>query len=207
MSAIAAIEKKPVSTKLKIYTLEEYLLKEERSISKNEFYNGQIVPMPGAKYNHNQIASNVVRFLGNLTENLEKTYCILNSDQKVYIEAENTSLYPDALVICEKPEFWQGRTDLITNPIVIVEVLSKSTRNYDLKDKFLLYQLIPSFKEYITIEQNRPRVVSWFKQDEETWKINRSTDLTQCIHVRALGIDLPLSDIYKRIEFDKKVGS
>ena len=203
MNTAIAIEKKIAATK--IYTLEEYLLKEERSVSKNEFYNGQIIPMPGAKYIHNQIASNMVRFLGNLTENLDNTYCVLNSDQKIYIAAANTALYPDAIVIYEKPEFWQGRTDLITNPMVIVEVLSRSTRRYDQKDKFALYQLLPSFKEYITIEQHKPHVESWFRQDEETWKINRSTELIQSIPIRSLGVELMLSDIYKRIEFDKKI--
>jgi Uma2 family endonuclease len=187
----------------KIYTLEDYLQKEERAIAKNEFYNGQIIPMPGSKYKHNLIAANMVRFLGNQVDELEKVYLVLNSDQKVYIEAENTAVYPDALVICEKPEFWQGREDLITNPILIVEVLSKSTRKYDLKDKFSLYQLIPSFREYITIEPNKPNVQSWFMQDEETWKVNRASALTQSIHIRSLGIDLALSDIYRRVEFGK----
>lgn len=201
MSAIAAIQKKMVQPKT--YTLEEYLHREERSITKNEFYNGQIIPMAGAKYNHNLIASNMVRFLGNEVENLEQTYLVLNSDQKVYIEAENTAVYPDALVICEKPKFWQGREDLITNPIVIIEVLSKSTRKYDLKDKFSLYQLIPSFKEYITIEPNKIHVQAWFMQDEETWKVSKATDLTQVIHLRSLNIDINLSDIYRRVEFDK----
>jgi Uma2 family endonuclease len=202
MSAIAAIEKKTVQPK--IYTLEEYLQREERSLSKNEFYNGQIIPMPGAKYNHNKIATNTIIALDKVISTLTTYHEVLNSDQKVYIVAENTAVYPDALVICEKPEFWQGREDLITNPILIVEILSKSTRKYDLKDKFSLYQLIPSFREYITIEQNKPQVQAWFMQDEETWKVSKASDLTQTIHIRSLNIDLNLSDIYRRVEFGKK---
>lgn len=203
MDTAIAIEKKIAATK--IYTLEEYLLKEERSVSKNEFYNGQIIPMPGAKYNHNKIALNTIIAIDKAISNLETYFEVINSDQKIYIAAANTALYPDAIVICEKPEFCQGRTDLITNPMVIVEVLSRSTRRYDQKDKFALYQLLPSFKEYITIEQHKPHVESWFRQDEETWKINRSTELIQSIPIRSLGVELLLSDIYKRIEFEKKV--
>lgn len=202
MSATIALEKKLAQPK--VYTLEEYLLKEERSISKNEFYNGQILQMPGSKYNHNKISVNTIIALDKAISILQTYYEVLNSDQKVYIEERNTALYPDVIVICEKPQFWQGRTDLITNPIVIVEVLSRSTRHYDRKDKFSLYRLIPSFKEYITIEQHKTVVESWFKQEEDTWKINRATDLNESIPVRALGIDLLLSDIYRRIEFTKK---
>lgn len=202
MSTTIALEKKLAQPK--VYTLEEYLLKEERSVSKNEFYNGQILQMPGSKYNHNKISVNTIIALDKAVSLLPTYYEVLNSDQKVYIEERNTALYPDVIVICEKPQFWQGRTDLITNPIVIVEVLSRSTRHYDRKDKFSLYRHIPSFKEYITIEQHKIAVESWFKQEEDTWKINHATDLNESIPVRALGIDLLLSDIYRRIEFTKK---
>ncbi len=202
MNAIQDVQKK--ITPPKVYTLEAYLLKEERSVSKNEFYDGQIIPMPGSKYAHNRISLNTIIAIDKAISGLATYFEVLHSDQKVYIEAENTALYPDALVISEQPEFWQGRTDLITNPVVIVEVLSRSTRKYDLKDKFSLYKLIPSFKEYITIEQNKPGVESWFKQDEETWKINRFTELNQALHIRSLGVNIPLAEIYKRIEFVKK---
>lgn len=199
MSALATIENK--TPQPKIYTLEDYLLREERSTTKHEFYNGQIIPMPGSKYHHNKVATNIIIALDKGISNLNKYYEVINSDQKVYIEAENTAVYPDALVISEKPEFWQGRTDLITNPIVIVEVLSKSTRKYDLKDKFSLYQLIPSFKEYITVEPNKPQVQAWFMQDEETWKVHKANDLSQHILIRSLGIEIALKDIYRNIEF------
>ena len=199
MSAVAAVEKKVLQSKN--FSFEEYLKREERSISKNEFYNGQIISMPGSKYEHNKIVTSTIIALDKAIAVLPVYYEVINSDQKVYIEAENTSLYPDALVVCEKPEFWKGRKDLIINPILIVEVLSKSTRKYDLKDKFSLYQLLPSFKEYITIEPDKPQVHSWFKLDEETWKINRATDLTQSIFIRSLGIELAMADIYRGLEF------
>lgn len=198
MTAIAAIREKKIA---KIHTFAQYLAYEERSIVKNEFYNGLIIPMSGAKFNHNLIASNVMRCIGNQVENLETDYLVLNSDQKVYIEAENIALYPDSLVICGQPTFWNGREDLITNPIVIVEVLSKSTRKYDLTDKFLLYQNLPSFKEYITIEPYKVKVCSWYHQDSETWKTNLVTDLTQSVTIRSLGITLPIAAIYRNILF------
>lgn len=185
----------------KMYTLDEYLTREARMVHKSEFYNGQIIPMPGAKLNHNLISSNVIRHLGNALDHLD--YLVLNSDQKVYIEAENIALYPDALVISGAPQFWQGREDLIVNPILIVEVLSRTTRKYDLADKFSLYQNLPSFKEYITIEPTKFKVTSWYNQDSETWKTVSATELTQSIPIRSLNIHLSLSDIYKRVVFKK----
>jgi Uma2 family endonuclease len=200
MAAIAASNDKK---RAKVYTFAQYLAYEERSLEKNEFYNGQIIPMSGSKFNHNLIATNVMRAIGNKVENMENDYLVLNSDQKVYIEAENVALYPDALVICGQPEFWNGREDLITNPIVIVEVLSKSTRKYDLTDKFLLYQNLPSFKEYITIEPYKSKVCSWYHQDSETWKTSLVTDLTQAVWIRSLDITILLSDIYRKVIFKK----
>jgi Uma2 family endonuclease len=187
----------------KIYTLAEYLAREERSAQKNEFYNGQIVPMPGSKYQHNKIALNVMVALDKEVSTLKNVYEVLTSDQKVYIEPENTTLYTDALVICGQPQFWQGREDLITNPIAVVEVLSKSTRRYDLTEKFLLYQLLPSFKEYITIEPYKAQVRIWSYQAPNVWKMTLITDLTQIVELSSMGISIKMADIYRNVVFKK----
>ena len=136
------------------YTLAEYLLREARVASKHEFYNGLIIKMAGAKFKHNAIASNTLSALNAALKTLEKKYWAINSDQKVYLESENIALYPDALVICEKPEYWNGREDLLTNPLLIVEVASKTTRQYDRGEKFMLYRSLPSFRpnELVVIE-------------------------------------------------------
>ena len=113
------------------------------------------------------------------------------------------SVYPDALVVCQEPEYWAGREDLIVNPLLIVEVLSKSTRKYDKGDKFLLYETLPSFMEYVLIEQNEPHVEAWFQQSPNTWNKIKETDLTKSIFLRSLGVSVPLSDIYEDIVFKK----
>ena len=186
------------------YSLEEYLAFEERSPHKHEFDNGKIIPMAKAKARHNQIAANLTGALKYAVRPLPKKYIVYNSDQKVYIEVENKGVYPDALVVCEKPEFWKGDEELIVNPLLVVEVASRSTRAYDRNGKFMLYQKLPSFMEYILVEQNRPSVESWFRIEADTWKKNIETSLEKSIVFRSLGVSVDLAEIYEYVDFFKK---
>lgn len=185
----------------KRYSLEAYLTREERSSRKHEFFNGIIQRMPGSKYRHNLIAANVLRLLGNAVQQLPKRYIVLNSDQKVYIPAENVALYPDALVICERPEFWNGREDLLTNPLLIVEIASRTTRDYDRGEKFLFYQRIPVFKEYVLIEQEKCMVETWYRQDVNTWRTAISDQLDNAIFLKSLDVSLDTGAIYQGVDF------
>lgn len=207
-AAIARIEKSKggfiKSLQERTYSLEEYLVFEERSPHKHEFDNGKIIPMAKAKARHNQIAANLTGALKYAVRPLPNRYIVYNSDQKVYIEVENKGVYPDALVVCEKPEFWQGNEELIINPLLVVEVASRSTRAYDRSGKFLLYQKIPSFMEYILVEQNRPSVESWFRAAEDTWVKKSEKDLTKSIDFRSLGVSIDLAEIYEYVDFTKK---
>jgi Uma2 family endonuclease len=198
MKAIA-VEKMGGGRPVKVSSLSEYLLKEEKSVEKNEFYNGQIIQMPGSKATHNEIAMNIGSAIKFAVKPLPKKFRIFNSDQKIYIEPENIVVYPDVLVICEAPQFWNGREDLIINPLLIVEVLSKSTRKYDKSDKFMLYQNLPSFQEYILIEPNKVHVESWFKTADDTWNKLTVNELQKNIMLRALNVEIALADIYEHI--------
>ena len=190
-------KEKPV----KVYTLQDYLARETQSPQKNEFYNGQILPMPGSKFKHNEISANMISLVKWAIKPLPQKFRVITSDQKIYIEAENIAVYPDVLVICEAPQYWNQREDLITNPLLIVEVLSRSTRKYDRGDKFMLYQLLPSFKEYVLIEQNKPSVESWFQQSDKTWNKLIVNGLESSIPLRTLGVNIVLEDIYENIVF------
>ena len=187
----------------KKYTLDEYLAREVRSLHKHEFYNGKIVRMAGAKARHNQIAANVTGALKYALRSLPRKFIVYNSDQKVYIESENVGVYPDALVVCEEPQFWQGREDLIVNPLLIVEVLSRSTASFDKSGKFLLYEQLPSFLEYVLIEQNYPRVESWFRQTLTSWDKTVQLETEGFIPLRSVGVSLPLAEIYEHVAFAK----
>lgn len=199
MVLITGILRKPRSNK--IYTHEEYLRFEEKSKGKNEFYKGLIIPMAGAKLRHNQIATNITTAIKIAVRGLVHRYIVLNSDQKIRIEAEDTTVYPDALVICEKPEFWNGREDVIVNPFMIVEVLSKSTQNYDRGEKFMLYQRLPSLKEYVVVEQHTPLVESWYQIEENTWQKTAAHGTEGVLSLRSLGVTLRLDEVYEHITF------
>ncbi|RYF46090.1 MAG: Uma2 family endonuclease [Cytophagaceae bacterium] len=185
----------------KTYTLNDYLLRESRSRNKHEFYNGKIIRMAGAKARYNQIAANLIGSLKYALRPLARRFIVYNSDQKIYIESENVGVYPDALVICDEPQFWQGREDLIVNPLLVVEVLSRSTASFDRSGKFLLYEQIPSFQEYVLVEQNYARVESWFRTSEHSWDKTVQTDLNSTIQLRSAGVSLPLAEIYEHVRF------
>jgi Uma2 family endonuclease len=187
----------------RIYTLLEYLEREENSVNKHEFHNGKIITMAGGKFKHNAIASNTMAALKYIVRPLPTKFWVINSDQKIYIESADKSVYPDTLVVCQEPEYWAGREDLIVNPLLIVEVLSKSTRTYDKGGKFLLYETLPSFMEYVLIEQKEPSVESWFKQSPDNWHKIKEKGLDASILLRSLGVSIPLADIYENIDFKK----
>lgn len=194
------IAPKKIIRKPKSYTLAEYLDKEEMAVNKHQFFNGKIQQIAEAKAKHNQIALQVASALLVSVKKLSQKYRVYNSDQKIYIASENIALYPDALVICEKPEFYQGREDLITNPLLIVEVLSKTTKGYDRGEKFMLYQRCPSFREYILIEQETLQVESWCRIKENTWERTFETDKTKSLAIRSIGVELRLEDVYADVE-------
>lgn len=187
--------------KQKRYSLEEYFALEEKATEKHEFHNGKIITMPGGSIPHNKIAVNITSFLDNLFEEKELPYFVLNSDTKVRIEKFNRIVYPDALIICEKIEYWDGRTDTVLNPKLIFEVSSDSTEEYDKEDKFLFYRSLGAFKEYVRVDQYKPSVVSYFKQDEEEdlWKITSKIDIKDSLFLKSIGFDLPLEKIYRQI--------
>ena len=201
MTKYIATHKLEKEKPVKIYTLQEYLARETQSPQKNEFYNGQISPMPGSKFKHNEISANMISLVKWAIKPLPQKFRVITSDQKIYIEAENMAVYPDVLVICEEPEYWNKREDLIVNPLLIVEVLSRSTRKYDKGDKFMLYQLLPSFKEYVLIEQNKPCVESWYQQSDNTWNRLIVNGLESKMELRSLGVRIALEDIYENIVF------
>lgn len=189
----------------RLYTLEEYLRREELSIDKHEFYNGQIIKMANSKFYHNLIGSNTVYTIKKTLDSIQNdNYMVLGDSQKVYIEAENSAVYPDAIVICEKPEFYKGLESMIINPLVVIEILSKSTAKYDQTDKFSLYKLLPSFKEYVLIDSRKPAVETRFQVEKGLWRFTNYTEPTTSINLQSIGISILMEDIYKKIEFSTK---
>ena len=182
--------------KPKVFTLEEYLKKEEKSLTKNEFLNGKIIPMPNASINHNRITGNIhvqLSLIAYQKDNFE----VFNPEQKVYITSIDSICYPDASVALKPIEKFDKLS--ITNPSIIFEVASPSTVRYDRGKKFKIYQHIPTFQEYVLIDQDTPSVEVYIKT-ELGWIIEIYLDLDDVIKLQTIDAEIKMKDIYHNVE-------
>ncbi|MCO6478388.1 MAG: Uma2 family endonuclease [Phaeodactylibacter sp.] len=109
---------------------------------------------------------------------------------------------PDAVVVCEKPILYPGRKDIITNPLLIVEVLSPGTEAYDRNDKFLEYRTIPSFREYVCLRQDAVEGVAFYREEESLWRESNASGFEGVLPLRSLGAALRLHDVYEGVELE-----
>ena len=191
--------------KTKYYTFEEYLTLEEKAEHRSEYHDGQILAMSGGTFDHGVIGGNVTTALNKALEKKGSNCRATNSDVKVYIEKVNKGMYPDAMVVCGKPEFKDKNKVVVINPTLIVEVLSQSTAAYDRGPKFRAYQHLSSFKEYLIINQSQPKVEAFYREDTDLWRISYAVGLDKSIHLYSLDCDIPLTEIYAFIEFPEGV--
>lgn len=182
--------------KRKVYSLEKYLEIEGKSYRKNEYLNGKILPMPSASINHNRIARNVLVQLSLLAYQKDN-FEVFSSDQKVYISAINTVTYPDTSLVVGKVEKFDKLA--ITNPTIIFEVALPSTVRYDRGEKFKKYQSLPTFKEYVLIDQDTPSVEVFLKT-ELGWLVEIYLDLKDSIKLQTIDAEIKMSDIYRNVE-------
>lgn len=111
--------------------------------------------------------------------------------------------YPDGMVLCDEPQFYQDRNDTIVNPTLIIEVLSPSTALIDRNEKFQEYIRIPSVQEYVLISQNQARIEKFIRQDNEKWLYEQVYGLDSAIYLPSIACTLSLSFVYNKITFDK----
>ena len=182
----------------KRFTPQEYLALERKSETRNEYYNGEIFAMSGASREHNLIAGNLFRDIGNQLEDRPcETYM---SDMRVWIEATGLYTYPDVVVVCGEPRFQDREVDTLLNPTVIVEVLSPTTAAYDRGDKFRHYRRIDSLREFVLISQDRMMVERYTRQGKD-WVLSDMTDPDQVLKLESIGCQIPLGRIYAKIKF------
>lgn len=185
---------------VKSNSIEEYLLLEEVSQIKNEYEAGRIFAMSGGTINHGIIGNNVNTAINNaLIRNSLK--CIsINGDVRVWIESAESFVYPDGMVVCGKIETYENDKNSIINPILIIEVLSKSTESYDRGDKFHKYCSLDSFQEYVLIDQNKPVIDVLYKEDSSYWKMTTSIGLENFITLNSIKSKIKLSEIYRNTQ-------
>ena len=187
--------------KVKKITPEEYLEIERNSQFKSDYYNGEMFGLAGASYAHNKITRNISKFIGNqLTDGSCEEF---QSDLKVKELESNLFTYPDIVVVCGEPEFYDEEKDVITNPTLIIEVLSKSTENYDRGFKFELYRRIKSLKDYFLVSQEKISIEYYSRNPDESWTLKEFHDLKQTINIESIKCSLSLKEVYHKIKFEK----
>lgn len=187
-----------------LYSPDEYLAMEEQAELRHEFYDGEIFDMAGASITHNQIVGNA---FASLKSALGGKPCrVFATDLKVSLQNRRFYLYPDVLVICGKLDIEPKRDDTVRNPTLIIEVLSRSTRNFDKVDKFELYRSIPSLQEYVMIDQTRVYVEHYRKKGRSDrlhplWVLETLTDFKDSLELVSIGVTLTVAALYEQVEF------
>lgn len=178
-------------------TVSDYLAGEEVSDTKHEYLGGAVHAMAGATNQHNTISTSALLSLGGQLRG--KSCQPFNSDTKVRIEFPDHTrfYYPDAMVVCDSNS---GSDHFQDRPVVIVEVLSDSTRRTDLGEKRDAYLTIPSLKVLIFVEPDSASVTLHRRKSEGGFAIERHSGLETIIPLPEIEASLPLADLYERVE-------
>ncbi len=184
----------------KKYTIEEYIELIKNSDERFEYFDGDVVSMAGGKVGHGGIAANLIRVLGNKVDGVKCR--VYGGDTAVKTVKAPPFRYPDASVVCGDLMIEDAHgIDMLLNPLLLCEVLSPTTREYDRDEKFIIYQAIDSFREYLLIEQARAHVTRYLRQPDGQWLRADFIGLDCDIRIESLGATLPLAEIYRGIEF------
>ncbi len=190
----------------KKYTPEEYLALEDKADYKSEYWDGYIIPLhgesptlAGADINHIQIVTNLIEIL---SPRLKKQNCrTFSNDLKIWIPNREKFLYPDVAVICGKLDFYKSRRDVVTNPNLIIEILSDSTAAFDRSEKLWLYQTLASLKEYVLISQDKAVVEQYFRRSDENWIYQATIGIDSSVNFTSIELEVELKEIYELVDF------
>ena len=186
----------PVQPKVQI-TPAQYLVAERQASFKSEYFAGEVFAMAGASYAHNLIVANVV---AELRQQLKKQTCtVVPSDLRLWVESAEHYLYPDVTVVCGEPRFTDEHIDTLVNPRLIVEVLSKSTKDFDRGEKFTMYRTLPSFAEYILFAQDHHHIEHFARRTDGRWLLTDIDRLTDSISLVSIEGRLALAEIYDKV--------
>ena len=194
--------------KLPKLSIAAYIQQERESGIKYEYHSGQIYALAGGTLNHAKLCGNSYSEIRKALENKNSSCLPFTSEAKLAVHKKNKAnsfVYPDAMVVCGEIEPSELDKNAVTNPVLIVEVLSKSTSGYDRGDKFYLYRNIPSFKEYVLIAQDKHVVDVYYKPNgSDLWRITRYENLEDEIKLESLDIVITMSKLYQHIRFESK---
>jgi Uma2 family endonuclease len=179
-------------------TVEQYLLEENAAVEKHEYYKGEVFGMAGATKNHVIIQKNLI---GEIYLNLKNKPCQpYGSDLRIHISSNTLYTYPDITIICGDLIEAEQDKHSFTNPTIIIEVLSASTRDNDMGRKFRLYQDIPALKEYVLVDSEKTELIRYFINHNNNWEQQLFKKLEDTVTLEAIAVSIKLVDIYKGIE-------
>jgi Uma2 family endonuclease len=180
------------------YSVDDYLALDRAADYRSEYVAGEVFAMGGASSRHVLIATNTA---GELRNRLRNTNCqVYSSDLRIQADRGNAFHYPDVAVVCGRPEYRDPQNDTVTNPLLIVEVLSRSTRNYDRGDKFASYRRLASLREYILIAQEPCHIEHYVRMGGGIWEFSEMDDCRGSLVIPTLEIAIPLEEIYAKVE-------
>jgi Uma2 family endonuclease len=175
-------------------TLEAYLAWENEQPERHEFHQGEVFAMVGARRAHGRVVSNLNR---RFSEAPDGSPCqVFTEGMKVQI-GEDTVLYPDVFVTCDKADL---ATDMIFRaPMLVVEVLSPSTQAYDRSAKFALYRRIPALQEYILVDPEPRRVEAFRRGADDRWVLDDMSE-SGTLEAASVGCRVAMVDVFDGID-------
>jgi Uma2 family endonuclease len=178
---------------------EAYLRLERQAATRSEYLDGEIFAMAGASEAHNLIASNLT---ASLIVRLKDRPCrVYSSDLRVKVSATGLYTYPDVVGVCGRPQFEDREKDTLLNPTVIIEILSPSTEKYDRGAKFDHYSTLASLTDYLLVGQHSAMIDHYARQPDGKWLLSRYRLLDEVAHITSIDCDLPLTDVYDKVEW------
>jgi len=194
-----------------VYTVDEYLHIDRTGQERYVFLDGEIYAMAGESGEHGDISTNAVASLhlqlkGKPCRPRTKDTKVRSGPSPVGRNSKSGLYsYPDIVVICGEPEYHDAVTDVVLNPIAIVEVLSESTEAFDRGEKFNRYQTWnPTLSDYVLISQDQPQIEHYHREADGHWSYRRYTGLEASVLMTSIDCTLKLADVYDRIRFDAK---
>jgi Uma2 family endonuclease len=183
------------------YTKDEYLEMEAIAAYKSEYYSGEIFAMSGGTPAHSLICVNMIR---RIAEAVDSKNCrCFESNMKLEIPAADAFVYPDIMLVCGEIRLAENTRDVITNPVLIIEVLSPGTESFDRGKKFEYYRSIPSLKEYVLVSQEKQIVEIYFRQNRGTWLYTVAQGLDKTILLNSIEYEIALKEIYHKVTSDR----
>ena len=177
-------------------SVEEYLALDREAEVKSEYFDGVLYPICGVSMAHSRLSA---RLGWRFEERLAGSPCVTFLSPLRVRVSRTKFVYPDLFVICGKPDLTDEQADTLTNPNLVLEILSPTTRDYDYGTKLDMYRELPSVEEYVLVSQDRQRIEVFRRMPNQEWRLMRHEGPDAILPLESLNISIPLSEIFSGI--------